>query len=61
MELTAMGKAAKAAALRLNTLGTQAKDRVLLAMASADGPYGGDFGRQQPWIWRQPGKTVFPP
>ena len=35
MELTAMGKAAKAAALRLNTLGTQAKDRVLSAMAQA--------------------------
>ncbi len=35
MELTAMGKAAKAAALRLNTLGTQTKDRVLSAMAQA--------------------------
>jgi len=35
MELTAMGKAAKAAVLRLNTLGTQTKDRVLSAMAQA--------------------------
>jgi glutamate-5-semialdehyde dehydrogenase len=35
MELTVMGKAAKAASLRLNTLGTREKDRVLSAMAQA--------------------------